>query len=244
MPVTIDDLCNLDLNQVTELSDDCLQDDPACPRDAFMRAGGVYSPNDEDFTNLANGNLNAVDFSGYEFGDNFFGTASAGNGCGTNCSEIEKFDQRAFQITWNDCVSEEGMVNFCRGSDPVADPFMVMVGLNNMKRTVENTCYILSALGGIAATAAADSESNIYCDFGVQNFDGTTNLSIENIGLATTSLACRPDYWVADHWTVQRLAGQGFQPYCCGSNGQVFNDIAPLQDPNGIPIVELSLIHI
>jgi len=239
MPVTVDDLCNLDLNQVTELSDECLADDPACPRDALFRIGAVFDPQDEEFSGLADGNYNAVDFSGYDIG-NLFGTAEAGNGCGTNCSELEKFDQRAFQIRWNDCISEDGLVNFCRGTNPVADPFNVMVNLNNTKRTVENTCYILAALGGIYATAAADAASNIVCDFTQESYDGTPNLSIENLAHAVPDLACRPDYWVADHFTIQRLAGQGFQPYCCGDNGQVFNEVAQLQDPNGIPIIEMA----
>ena len=239
MPVTIDDLCNLNLNQVTELSDDCLDDNPACPRDALMRSPGVVSPNDEEFTNLANGNYVAADYAGFDFGDNFWGTAKPGNGCSTDCAELEKFDKRAFQIRWNDCISEDAMVNFCRGTSPVADPFMTMVNMVNQKRTVENTSYILAGLGGIYATASADAASNIVCDFTTESYDGTPNLSIDNLAHAIPDLACRPDFWLADHFTVQRLSGQGFTPYCCGDDGQVFNTVAPLQDPNGIPIIEM-----
>jgi len=198
MTVTIDDLCNLNLNQVTEITEECLQDDPACPRDALLRSGAVFSPNDADFTGLANGNYNAVDFKSYDVG-NLFGTATAGNGCSTDCATIDTFDQRALQIRWNDCINEDGMINFCRGSNPVADPFQVMADMVNTKRNVDNTCYILATLGGIYATAVADGSSNIVCDFGVENYDGTPNLSIDNLAHAVADLACRPDMWIEWH---------------------------------------------
>lgn len=239
MSVTLADLCNLDLNQVTSLSTECLQDDPACPRDAFLRSPGIYDPQDEAFTRLADGDYNAADFKSFDIGG-LFGTASAGNGCSTNCSSLETFEQRAFQIRWNDCLSEDAMVNFCRGVNPVASPLDVMIDLSNTKRTVENTCYILAALGGIYATAAADQSSNIVCDFTTESPDGTADITLENLARSVPSLACQPDYWVADHYTIQQLRGLGFTPYCCGDNGQVFNSVAPLQDPNGIPIVEMA----
>lgn len=237
--ITIDDMCLLDLNQVSTVSDECLRPDPACPRDALLRLPAVFNPNDDDFTSLANGDLNAADYAFFDKGT-MFADAEDGNGCATDCVGLDKFDQRAFQINWMKCIGEDAMAKWCKGANPVADPFQILADNNTEMRVVENTKRILAGLGGIYATGAADAASNIVCDFTVESYDGTPNLSIENMGLALGDLASSPDYWLADKYTVRRLRGQGWEPFCCGDNGQVFNEVAELQDPNGIPIITMD----
>lgn len=243
MSVTLDDLCLVDLPLISQVSTECLNEDPACPRNALLRTSAVFNPNDSDFTDLANGNFTAVDYKSYDIGG-LFDSAQPGNGCPeTGCKELDTFTQRAFQFTWSDCIAEDMLVNFCRGTNPVADPFEVMRSFEQQIRDVQNSRYILSGLGGILATAAADSASMIQCDFTQESYDGTGDLSIENLGQVYSDLACAPDMWIADHLTVRKLRGQGFEPYCCGDDGQVFNTVAELQDPNGIPIVTMDDIY-
>jgi hypothetical protein len=169
-----------------------------------------------------------------------FDDPAAGNGCGTACVEPEQFTERAVQISWNTCVQEDQLLKWCRGSDPVADPLDVIASNESRIRAIHNQKYILANLIGIMNSAAAAGDSQIICDFTAASFDGTPNLSLENMALATSELAVRPDYYVADHITIRKLRAQGFQPFCCGDDGQVRNSLTDLVAPDGQRIVQLD----
>lgn len=237
--ITIDDFCTLDLNQITSIDTTCLNPDPACPLDALLRSAAVFNPNDNDFTRLANGDLIAADYSAFE-DTGLYQDAEDGNGCATDCSNLTKVDFRACQVTWKTCISEDALARWCKGANPTTDPFMILAQNNDNYRVVENTKRILAKLAGIGATAKADPASNIVCDFATESYDGTPFLSLTNLAGVGADLAVMPDFWLADKYTVRRLRGQGFEPFCCGDNGQVFNQVAELQDPNGIPIVTMA----
>lgn len=240
--ITLEDLCLIDTNEIRDVSEFYLTEDPECPEDALLRSGAVYDPLDDDFTGLADGNYTAADFKFYDEGG-MFDDPAAGLGCPTDCNTLEQIIERANQISWNACIQEDALLGFCKGSDPTADPFEVLARNETRVRAVRNQYYIMAQLAGIgntiAAQEAAGVDTMLYCNFATNNVDGTA-LSVANMAGATADLSVTPDYYLATKGTVRALRAQGFQPFCCTDDGQVRNSITDLVTPDGQRIIQVD----
>ena len=236
--ITLEDLCLQEANEIRDVSDFFLNQDPDCPEDALLRSGAVYDPGEEEFTGLADGNYTAADFKYYDEGS-MFSDPAAGNGCGTDCDTLETITERGNQISWNACIQEDALIKWCRGADPVADPFSVLASNETRVRAVRNQYYILAQLGGIYGHVAAQTDTMVHCDFTASNVDGPA-LSVANMAAATAELSVTPDYYLATKGTIRALRAQGYQPFCCGDNGQVRNSLTDLVTPDGQRIIQLD----
>jgi len=211
--ITLDQLCLQEANEIRDVSEFYLAQDPECPEDALIRSGAVYDPVEENFTRLADGDYTAADTKFYDDGS-MFSDPAAGNGCGTNCDTLETFLERANQISWNACIQEDALLKWCRGANPVADPFEVLARNETRVRAVRNQYYMLAQLAGVHNYVSGQQNTMINCDFtqAGNNVDGPA-LSVANMAAATSELSVVPDYYLATKGTIRNLRAQGYQPF-------------------------------